>query len=166
MVATINTLIQKYQVYLLKRAKHFVQSKQEAEDLFQDTIVRIIEQQDKYDSKRSFKAWSTQLMKNLYINQYNRRKRYRVIPSILEDTPTLLINSYNEAEENLAVEYLQLAIAKLAKPHRKAFQLFYEGYQQKEIAKKFKLPLGTVKYHIYMAKKELQRKGLNEKGEI
>ena len=161
MVATINTLIQKYLVHLSKRANQLVKSNQEAEDLLQDTIVRIIEQQDKYDPNRSFKAWSTQVMKNLYINQYNRRKRYRVMPCVLEDSSNILGNSYNEAEENLAIEYLQLAIAQLAKPHRKAFQLFFEGYQQKEIAKKFKLPLGTVKYHIYMAKKELRGKGLD-----
>lgn len=158
MVATINTLIQKYQAYLLKRAKYFVKSKHEAEDLLQDTVVRIIEQQDKYDSTKSFKTWSTQVMKNLYINQYNRRKRYRVIPCVLEDSPNILSNTYNQAEENLALEYLQLAIAQLSKPQRQAFRLFYAGYRQKEIAKKFKLPLGTVKYHIYMAKKELQGK--------
>jgi len=56
----------------------FRTNKEEAKDLVQDAILRIIEQGDKYDATRSFKAWSLQVMRNLYTNKYNRRKRYRV----------------------------------------------------------------------------------------
>ena len=153
---SINQLVQKHESYLLQKAHHIVTNREEAKDLVQDAILRIIEQQDKYDTTRSFKAWSVQVMRNLYINQYNRRKRYRVFAKLPEEMTPLLTESKNVGEENLYLEFLNQAIKQLKRPHRKAFQLFYEGYNQKEIAVRFKIPLGTVKYHIFMAKKELQ----------
>lgn len=153
---SINQLLQKHEPYLLQKANHIATNREEAKDLVQDAILRIIEQQDKYDKSRSFKAWSLQVMRNLYINQYNRRKRYRVFAKLPEEMTPLLTDSQNEGEENLYLEFLNKAIKKLKRPHRKAFQLFFEGYEQKEIAHQFKIPIGTVKYHIHMAKKELQ----------
>lgn len=152
----INQLVQKHEGYLLQKANHIVPDKEAARDLAQDAILRIMEQADKYDTTRSFKAWSLQVMRNLYINQYNRRKRYRVYTKLPEELTPFLSEVQNEGEGNLYVEFLQQAIKELKRPHRKAFQLFFEGYEQKEIAKLFKIPLGTVKYHIFMAKKELQ----------
>jgi len=152
----INQLVQKHEPYLLQKANHIATNREEAKDLVQDAILRIIEQQDKYDATRSFKAWSVQVMRNLYINQYNRRKRYRVYAKLPEEMTPLLTDSQNEGEENLYLEFLNKAIKQLKRPHRKAFQLFFEGYDQKEIAHQFKIPIGTVKYHIFMAKKELK----------
>ena len=153
---SINQLVQKHQGYLFKKANHIATNEEEAKDLAQDAIVRIIEQANKYDENRNFKAWSLQVMRNLYINQYNRRKRYRVFAKPTSEIMPLVANTKNAGESNLNVAFLNTAISHLKRPHRKAFQLFYEGYEQKEIADRFKIPVGTVKYHIYMAKKELQ----------
>ncbi|MEM1123145.1 MAG: RNA polymerase sigma factor [Bacteroidota bacterium] len=152
----INQLVQKHEGYLLQKANHIAPDQEAAKDLVQDAVLRIIEQADKYDATRSFKAWSLQVMRNLYINQYNRRKRYRVYAKLPEEITPFLSESQNEGEENLYVEFLNKAIKQLKSPHRKAFQLFFEGYEQKEIAERFQIPVGTVKYHIFMAKKELQ----------
>ena len=154
---SINQLVEKHQHYLVKKANHIAPSKLEAEDLVQDAILRIIEQKDKFDRSRSFKAWSLQLMRNLYINQYNRRKRYRVYAKPTEEISPYLSTVKNDGAVNLQLEFLQQSIQQLKKPHRKAFQLFFEGYDQKEIADRFQIPVGTVKYHIFMAKKELQQ---------
>lgn len=153
---SINHLVQQHQRYLFQKANHIATSKEEAEDLVQDAILRMIEQKDKYDPNRNFKAWSLQVMRNLYINQYNRRKRYRVFATETDELVPLLTESQNEGEGNLYLEFLNAAIRRLKKPHRKAFQLFFEGYEQKEIAAQFNIPVGTVKYHIFLAKKELQ----------
>lgn len=153
---SINQLVEKHQQYLVKKASHIATNRLEAEDLVQDAILRIIEQQDKFDATRSFKAWSVQLMRNLYINQYNRRKRYRVFAKLPEEISSYLSDVYNKGEENLQLEFLQQSIKELKKPHRKAFQLFFAGYDQQEIADRFDLPLGTVKYHIFMAKRALR----------
>lgn len=157
MTTPINQLIQEHQPYLIQRAKCIATNSEEAQELVQDAIVRLIEQADKYDATRNFKAWSFQVMRNLYINQYNRRKRYRVYATESKDLVPILKKSQNQGEGNLYLEFLNQSIDELKKPHKKAFQLFFEGYEQKEIAARFKIPVGTVKYHIFMAKKQLQQ---------
>lgn len=131
MTLHINQLIQEHQVFLKQRAKHLATNAEEAQELLQDANVRLLEQADKFDSTRNFKAWSFQVMRNLYINQYNRRKRYRVYSRDTEELVPILHKSKNEGEENLYLAFLHHSINELKKPHQKAFKLFFEGYDQK-----------------------------------
>jgi len=152
----INQLICKNERFLYNQARKIVPSREAAFDLAQDTIVRILEQEAKFNRNQNFRTWSTQVMRNLYINQYNRRKRYRVFATDTKDMIHLVKKIKNEGEGNLGLEFLENALTRLKKPHKKAFQLFFEGYEQKEIAQQFEIPLGTVKYHISEAKRMLR----------
>ena len=40
----------------------------DAEDLYQDTAVRIITNADKYNPGTNFKAWAVTIMRNIFIN--------------------------------------------------------------------------------------------------
>lgn len=62
----------------------------------------------------------------------------------------------NEGEGNLGLAFIENAITGLKKPHKNAFQLFFQGYDQKEIAQQFQIPVGTVKYHIFEARRVLK----------
>jgi len=152
----INQLICNNERFLYIQANKIAPSREEALDLFQDTILRILEQEAKFDRNQNFRTWSAQVMRNLYINQYNHRKRYRVFATDTREMIHLVKRIKNEGEGNLDMEFLENALTKLKKPHKKAFQLFFEGYDQKEIAQQFEIPLGTVKYHIFQAKRALR----------
>lgn len=152
----INELINNNQHFLYKRAIKIASSREEALDLAQDTILRILEQEAKFDRNQNFRTWSAQVMRNLYINQYNRRKRYRVFATDTKDMIPLTNNTRNKGEENLGLEFLENAITTLKLPHKNAFQLFFQGYDQKEIAQQFQIPVGTVKYHIFEARRVLR----------
>lgn len=159
----IKQLICNNEQFLYKRARIIATTREEALDLAQDTILRILEQEAKFDRNRNFRTWSAQVMRNLYINQYNRRKRYRVFATATKDMVPLLKGVKNVGEEHLRLEFLESAIAKLKKPHKNAFQLFFQGYDQKEIAQQFQIPVGTVKYHIFEARRVLKGIIKNEK---
>ncbi len=152
----INHLICNNEQFLYRQARKIALSREEALDLAQDTILRIIEQEAKFDRNQNFKTWSTRVMRNLYINQYNRRKRYRVFATDNKDMVHLVKRIKNKGEENLGVEFLENAITKLKKPHKKAFQLFFDGYDLKEISQQFQIPVGTIKYHIFEARRVLR----------
>lgn len=152
----IHQLICNNERFLYMQARKIAPSREEALDLAQDTILKILEQETKFDRNQNFKTWSAQVMRNLYINQYNRRKRYRVFATETNDMVHLVKKINNEGEGNLGMEFLENAIATLKKPQKKTFQLFFEGYNQKEIAQQFQMPVGTVKYHIFEAKRMLR----------
>ena len=154
----ISDLICTHQPFLHKRAISITKSREQALDLVQDTVLRILEQEAKFDRKQNFRTWSAQVMRNLYINQYNRRKRYRVFATETKEMVRLSRTVNNKGEENLGLEFLEKALFSLNKSHKNAFKLFFEGYNQKEIAHFFQIPLGTVKYHIFEAKRILKSK--------
>ena len=63
----INQLICQNQQFLSSRAMKIATSREEALDLVQDTILRILEQEAKFDRNLNFRTWSAQVMRNLYI---------------------------------------------------------------------------------------------------
>ncbi|MEM6320047.1 MAG: sigma-70 family RNA polymerase sigma factor [Bacteroidota bacterium] len=152
----IHQIIRTNLPFLHHRAQKISPDKEAALDLAQDTILRILEQEAKYDRSKSFRAWSSRVMQNVYINQYNRRKRYRVVTKDTSEMGSLLEVTANNGEDNLNLEYLDSAIAQLKRPHQMAFRLFIEGYEQKEIAQLFEIPVGTVKYHVFEARRVLR----------
>ena len=56
----------------------------DAEDLYQDTAVRIITNADKYNPGTNFKAWAVTIMRNIFINNYRKKVRRNMI---IDQTP-------------------------------------------------------------------------------
>ncbi|MBL7792555.1 MAG: sigma-70 family RNA polymerase sigma factor, partial [Saprospiraceae bacterium] len=56
----------------------------DAEDLYQDTALRIITNADKYHQGTNFKAWAVTIMRNIFINNYRKRVRRSLI---IDQTP-------------------------------------------------------------------------------
>jgi RNA polymerase sigma-70 factor (ECF subfamily) len=46
-----------------------------AEDLMQDTYIKMINQLDKYQKKGQFLAWLKTIARNTALNEYNKRKK-------------------------------------------------------------------------------------------
>lgn len=132
----------------------------DAEDLYQDTAVRIINNADKYNPGTNFKAWAVTIMRNIFINNYRKKVRRNMI---IDQTPNnYYLNSgdntvNNEGEGNLAFNELMVMVNSLDEDFRRPFMMAYEGYKYDEIADKLSAPLGTIKSRIFFARKKLQR---------
>ena len=48
--------------------------KDEAEDLLQETMLRTLDNKDKFDSGTNFKGWMYTIMRNAFINNWAQRK--------------------------------------------------------------------------------------------
>jgi RNA polymerase sigma-70 factor (ECF subfamily) len=98
-------------------------------------------------------------MKNNFINNY-RHKIKRI--TIMDSTDShFFINSgsssiRNDAESNLMMEELTAMLESLDISLRVPFEMHYIGHKYQEIAETLNLPLGTVKSHIFHARKELK----------
>ena len=62
----------------------------------------------------------------------------------------------NDGENSLHVSDLTEAINQLCQEYKTPFMMHFEGFKYEEIAKKLKLPVGTVKSRIHLARKELK----------
>jgi RNA polymerase sigma-70 factor (ECF subfamily) len=132
----------------------------DAEDLFQDTAVRIMTNADKYNQGTNFKAWAVTIMRNIFINNYRKKIRRNMI---IDQTPNnYYLNSGdkavdNDGETNVTFNELMALVDALPEDFRKPFMMAYEGYKYEEIAEELGSPLGTIKSRIFFARKKLQK---------
>ena len=132
----------------------------DAEDLYQDTAVRIITNADKYNPGTNFKAWAVTIMRNIFINNYRKKVRRNMI---IDQTPNnYYLNSGdksvdNDGETNVTFNELMALVDTLPEDFKKPFSMAYEGYKYEEIAEELGSPLGTIKSRIFFARKKLQK---------
>ncbi len=132
----------------------------DAKDLLQETIVRALNNKEKYAEGTNLKAWLFTIMKNIFINSYRRRAKRNIIIDTTDNmyyfnTGTEFVS--NEAESSFIMEDIMEAINSLSDDYRIPFMMHYKGYKYQEIAEALLLPLGTVKSRIFFARKELKR---------
>jgi RNA polymerase sigma-70 factor (ECF subfamily) len=132
----------------------------DAEDLYQDTALRIITNADKYRQGTNFKAWAVTIMRNIFINNYRKKVRRNMI---IDQTPNnYYINSSdrvveNDGENNMGFNELMKMVDALPDDFRQPFMMAYEGFKYDEIAEELGSPLGTIKSRIFFARKKLQK---------
>ncbi len=132
----------------------------DAEDLYQDTALRIITNAEKFNQGTNFKAWSITIMRNIFINNYRKKMRRNLI---IDQTPNnYYLNSgsnavSNDGEGNISYKELMKMVDVLPDDFRKPFMMAYQGFKYDEIAEELDSPLGTIKSRIFFARKKLQK---------
>jgi RNA polymerase sigma-70 factor (ECF subfamily) len=130
-----------------------------AKDLFQETLYRALANKNKYNTGTNVKAWLFTIMRNIFINDYRRRVRQKIIfdnsmnDSLIDSGKTVVDN---RAEESLHLKEINQAIYHLPQIFKIPFLLYFEGYRYHEIAYSLNEPLGTVKSRIHFARKLLK----------
>ena len=147
--------------FLRPYAMSLTHDHENASDLFQETMFKALTNRDKYQFGTNLKAWLHTIMRNTFINNYRRNKKFMHI-STDNTTETQLLNrgsiAYNYGWSNVRMSEVRQAINDLPSVFRIAFELHYTGYKYQEIATLLKEPLGTVKSRIHFARKILMAK--------
>lgn len=149
-------------------------SRQEADDLYQDTFLKMVEVGWRLDVTGNPKSYLLSVAVNLWRNR--RRKsvwRQRITGPVISMEETVLEVSSGELpleEQMISGEEKQLvqrAVSGLPERYRLPVLLFYmEELKLSEIAQVLNIPEGTVKSRLFKAKKLLKKElevVLNEK---
>lgn len=130
---------------------------QQAADVTQDCMVKVIEKFALYDSDKSaLSTWMIAMAKNIWINYCRKNK---VIQKYAEEPETQTVNkSIDEMIEN---DQVLTAVKSMSDKTRMPVLLKHAaGYSYEEIALILKIPVGTVKSRIFNGlnalKKELE----------
>lgn len=156
--------MERYQHRLYRYLLRMVRQPGTAEDLFQQTWLRVMERIRSYDPQRSFEGWLFALARNLAIDHL---RRYRP-ESLDEPLPSgdsrveLIAGAGMGALEQLLAEeragWLAESVAGLPLVFREVLTLrFEEEMKLEEMAAVLGLPLGTVKTRLHRALKHLRR---------
>jgi RNA polymerase sigma-70 factor (ECF subfamily) len=159
-VAEFNGLLLNNADQLKPFALTLTRDNESAMDLMQETLLRALLNKEKYNVGTNIKAWLYTIMRNIFINDYRKAKRY---PVVKDETPNeVLLNSRqaivsNAAETGIALKEIRDNISKLPRIFKEPFMLYYDGYKYNEIAVLYKEPLGTIKSRIHFARKILKQ---------
>ncbi|MEM1220846.1 MAG: RNA polymerase sigma factor [Bacteroidota bacterium] len=160
MVASIHDQLASISTSLRAFSLKLTGNNADADDLFQDTALRIMANADKYREGTNFKAWAVTIMRNIFINNYRKKVRRG---TILDQTPNnYYINSgdvtvSNEGESNASYKELLKMVSSLPEEFKEPFWMAYKGYKYDEIAEELDAPLGTIKSRIFFARRKLRK---------
>ena len=132
----------------------------DADDLYQDTWVKVIKNLDKYDKSRSFNKWLNTICINTFKNAMKHKKVSNALDFQTNEEAELFFS--NIPDNSVPKEdYMDLnnVISQLSGKYRVILALrFFNEYTEREIAEVLKIPIGTVKSRLSKAKKLLQER--------
>lgn len=134
-------------------------TKEEAEDLVQETLLKALENKEKYLENMNFGGWLYSIMRNLFINKYWAESRRPSVSGLSE----LIYNTfqddhpYSVAAHNLDYKEILDIVKTLSEKNHTAFHLFISGFKYQEIADMTQEPLGTVKSRIHYCRQKLKK---------
>lgn len=128
----------------------------EADDLYQDTWLRVIRNISQYDPGREFEPWLTKICVNTYRNTLRRIARSPLLSFRTSEEKDALLQSV-PAPEKTDYSPLYEAIDRLPEKLRLAVILFYfEDMDIAATAQTLGIPEGTVKSRLSSARKRLK----------
>ncbi len=139
--------------HLKRFARCLTNNECDIEDLVQDTYLKALKHKEQFSSNDNLKAWLMTILKNQFINKYRRAKR---AGEPIELDPNLKIKCPKDVSPDSVLHYKELyeIVDNISESNRLPFKLHVEGFKYEEIAEKMKVPIGTIKSRIFMARKE------------
>lgn len=142
----------------------------DAEDVTQESYVLIFRRLDQLQDPSKFLGWSRRIAHNASVDyiQHHQRKagkddykppvttdEYEGMDEIAgEDTER---SPEEQAEQKMLQELLQQAMDNISPERATSLALYQQGHSYQEISEILRIPVGTVKSHVYYAKQALRK---------
>lgn len=164
---TIEELYKLYYKLILNFIMQMLHNTEVAEELANDTFIKVCQNMDKYDSeKSSIKTWVCTIAKRLVIDfvRKDESDKYINVSSFVDESGNEKIqiaDMSNKSDENLEnkelLEAVQKAMSSLKPKYQKIATMFFiEDRPYPEIAEALEMPVGSVKGTIFRIKAMLQ----------
>jgi len=156
-------LYDRYAPVLLAVCLRYVSNRSEADDILQETFLKIFKSIKDYSAQGNFEGWLKKIAVNTAITHYHKEKKHYYHEEIEELNDTEVDISLSPDKEYDAKELYAL-LKKMPEGYRVIFNLYaIEGYKHKEIAIKLNVEESTSKTQYLRAKKWLikEMKSLN-----
>ncbi|MFA6277196.1 MAG: sigma-70 family RNA polymerase sigma factor [Pedobacter sp.] len=147
----ISQLYKMYSSSLMGIITRIVKFDEIAEDILQDTFIKIWKSIEQYDaSKGRLFTWMANLAKNTAIDHLRSKYCSNLEKTDdLNEIPTLILDKQSNNQFNPEIIGLKQLIQNLKPDQKNILDLIYfEGYTHVEVAERLNLPLGTVKTKI------------------
>lgn len=158
-----SALIDEYGNSIYRFCKGMTYTREDAEDLYQQTFLLAFEKRNKIDRSSNPKAYLMSIASNLWKNQKSSYARHqRIAPTVSyeemeqgvsSNSPDLLEKAIENDEERL----LRECVERLSDRQKQVVLMYYSSELSiEEISKALHIPKGTVKSRLHSAKEQLK----------
>ena len=168
--AAFRELVRRYERPVFSLIFRMVRDRQTAEDLAQDTFIKVLNHIDRYRPEFKLSSWLFKIANNVTIDHLRKRQLSTVsidgsphaasaaeIEATSFDVEARGESPLDEIEARELGSAIERAIATLRPEYRACIMLRHvEGRSYEEIAATLDLPLGTVKTYIHRARHQLR----------
>lgn len=144
-------LYEKYARRLFGICLRYCDSREEAEEVLQEGLLKVYQKIDAFKAEGSLESWMKKIMINTALDHYRKNKSREMETEWQEN-----LNVSTEALAELKAKDLLLIIHQLPKGFRTVFNLYaVEGYNHSEIGKMLGISEGTSKSQYARARMQL-----------
>jgi len=165
--AMLDKLIEQYQHRLYRYLLYLTRDPQLAQDIFQDTWIRVLERGSQYSARYKFETWLLSIARNLVIDNARRKHptSFSEFESEDDEAPKFDVaderaeQAFQQIQQQQQDDRLGVLLHGLPVLYREVLTLrFHEDMQLEEIAQVLHAPLSTVKSRLRRGLDMLQRK--------
>lgn len=161
-------LVELYKEKIYYLAFRMLGNRQEAEDIIQETFIRVYKNLHKYDQTQKFSTWIYRIATNLCIDRLRKRKASYSLDAEMSDGDGL--DGYDRIESQEITPEKQLLITETQTQIRDAIDKLPEKYKSvvvlrylhdmslQEISDILHMPITTIKTRIHRGREFLRRK--------
>jgi RNA polymerase sigma-70 factor (ECF subfamily) len=158
--AVFETLMLRYKPEFMRKALRLVRDKDEAQDIVQDTFIRIYKYGHKFRHQNgaTFKSWAYTILTNTCYTYFKKKKRKADFIARADDD---MLESFTlgtkEFESKLDLNQIAQAVKRIPVMLGRMITLSLSGKTQEQIAVLEGVPIGTVRTRLHRAKKEIRK---------
>jgi RNA polymerase sigma-70 factor (ECF subfamily) len=163
-VQAYDVLVRRYKDQLLNFIYRFVGNRSDAEDIVQETLLRVYKNKHMYKEIAKFSTWVYTIAGNLAKTELRRRKRHKIfsVSNFVNeerdyDIPDKAHSPEKQVDSTIQETIIQKAIEKLPVKFKEVIILRdIQGFAYEEISQILDIPLGTVKSRVNRGRLKLQ----------
>lgn len=147
-------LVDLYAEQLMGICMRYVRDRQKAEDILQETYIRVFKSVHKYEESGTLTGWLIKIAVNFCLKELKKNKRLSFKEEELHFEKAIELP---DVYDKLSTEDLLLILDRLPGPYRIIFNLnVIEGYSHKEIADMLGIQVSLSRTKLTRARKMLQ----------
>ena len=159
-----NELVKRYKDRLLNFVLRYFNNVEQAEDVVQDTLIKLYTHASYYKNVAKFSTWIFTIAKNNALTELRKNKRKKTDSLWTEDGQIIDINSKEESldskvQNEIAIDQLNKFLDEIPENFRMALVLRdFQELSYEEISKILEIPIGTIKSRINRGRIQLAEK--------
>lgn len=146
-------LVKKHKTVVYTVCYMFSGSREEAEDLFQDVLVRLWKGYDSFRGESNARTWIYRISLNTCINRQKKKKREAAHVPL-----SINVDFFEDiSDRSLQVKRLYERINRLGLVDRALILMWLEGLSYEEIGAVIGISVKNVSFQLYRVKEELKK---------